>query len=344
MQFISKTIGLLSFKFNTFWIIFKWLIFCAVIYCLYSVIRNRKVDIGYVIYHLNQVLSVKNIFLFLIVFWLGFLNWSLEAKKWQILVNQVEIISFKDAFKSVLIGLSLGFISQADLGDLAGKMVLIKNENRKKSTGAVLLGGGIQTYISLIFGTFGLAYFMVNVFSSISTFEFAILNLCVVGIFFGIILLRYRKNIDFVFDNFSFLASSKPFLIILKSYSNLEVFQVFTLSVSRYLIFSLQFLIILFIFQIDLPILVLMMTIFLIFLVKTIVPSVSFLSDLGIRSMTSLYLFEFYKIKSSVVVASTFTLWFINILLPVLLGTFVFLRLKKIQKKSIKDSQAISVL
>ena len=264
---------------------------------------------------------------------MSFLNWGFEAKKWQILINQVEVISFKDAFKSVLIGLSFGFISQADLGDLAGKMVLIKNENRKKSTGAVLLGGGIQTYISIIFGTFGLAYFMINVFSSISTFEYVIFYFCFIGIFFGIILLYYRKNIDSLFDNFSFLASAKPFLIILKSYSNLEILYVFFLSISRYLIFSLQFLIILFIFQIELSILVLMMIIFLVFFVKTIIPSVSFISDLGIRSMTSLYLFEFYKINSSIVIASTFTLWFINILLPVLIGTFVFLHLKKRQNK-----------
>ena len=264
---------------------------------------------------------------------MSFLNWGFEAKKWQILVNQVEIISFKDAFKSVLIGLSFGFISQADLGDLAGKMVLIKHENRKKSTGAVLLGGGIQTYISLLFGTLGLSYFMINVFSSISTYEYVILFVCFLGIFFGISLLYYRKNIDSFFDNFSFLAFLKPFFIVLKSYSNLEISQVFALSFSRYLIFSLQFLIILFIFQIELPILVLMMIIFLVFFVKTIVPSVSFLSDLGIRSMTSLYLFEFYNINSSIVIASTLTLWFINILLPVLIGAFVFLRLKKKQNK-----------
>ena len=334
MQFSSKNIRLLNIKFENFWIFSKWLIFCAVLYFVYSIIQIRQVDIGYVIHHLKRVLSVENLFLFLIVFLMSFFNWSFEAKKWQILVNQVEIISFKDAFKSVLIGLSFGFISQADLGDLAGKMVLIKNENRKKSTGAVLLGGGIQTYISLIFGTVGLAYFMMNVFLSISTFEYLIFYLCFLGILIGIVLLYYRKNIDALFEKFSFLFYLKPFLIVLKSYSNLEIFQVFALSVSRYLVFSLQFLIILFIFQIELPILVLMMIIFLVFLVKTIVPSVSFISDLGIRSMTSLYLFEFYKINSSIVIASTFTLWFINILLPVLIGTFVFLRLKKKQNKA----------
>ena len=333
MQFSGKTIGLLKLNFEKFLTIFKWLIFCAILYFVYSIIQNRQVDIGYVIYHLNRVLSTKNLILFLMVFLMSFLNWGFEAKKWQILVNKVEIISFKDAFKSVLIGLSFGFISQADLGDLAGKMVLIKNENRRKSTGAVLLGGGIQTYISLIFGTVGLAYFLLNVLLSISTFEYLIFYVCFLGILFGIILLHYRKNIDALFNKFSFLSYLKPFLIILKSYSNLEISQVFALSVSRYLIFSLQFLIILFIFQIELPILVLMMIIFLVFLVKTIVPSVSFISDLGIRSMTSLYLFEFYKINSSIVIASTFTLWFINILLPVLIGTFVFLRLKKKQNK-----------
>ena len=336
MQLSGKNIGLLNIKFGKFWIFFKWLIFCAVLYFVYLITQNRQVDIGYVIHHLRRVLSIKNLFLFLIVFLMSFFNWGFEAKKWQILVKQVEIISFKDAFKSVLIGLSFGFISQADLGDLAGKMVLIKNKNRKKSTGAVLLGGGIQTYISLIFGIVGLAYFMTNVFLSISTFEYLIFYLCFLGILFGMVLLYYRKNIDALFDKFSFLSYLKPFLIILKSYSNLEIFQVFAFAVSRYLVFSLQFLVILFIFQIELPTLVLTMIIFLVFLVKTILPSVSFISDLGIRSMTSLYLFEFYKIDSSIIIASTFTLWFINILLPVLIGTFIFLRLKRNKIKSIK--------
>jgi hypothetical protein len=329
MHFNPKNIGLLNIEFERMWIYFKWLIFCAVIYFVYSIFQKRQVDVGFIHFHLKRVLSLENLLLFLLVFLMSFFNWGFEAKKWQILANQVETVSFKDAFKSVLIGLSFGFISQADLGDLAGKMVLIKNENRKKSTGAVLLGGGIQTYISLIFGSLGLAYFMINVFSTISTLEYVIFGLCLLGIFVGIILLYYRKNIDSLFNNFTWLASSKPFLIVLKSYSHAEIFQVFALSISRYLIFSLQFLIILLIFRIELPMVVLMMIIFLVFFVKTIIPSVSFLSDLGIRSMTSLYLFEFYHIDPSIVIASTFTLWIINILLPVFIGTLVFLRLKK---------------
>lgn len=329
MRFYGKNMGLLNPKLEHLWMFFKWLIFCAVLYFVYAILQKRQVDIGFVSFHLKRTLSFQNLFLFLMIFLMTFTNWGLEAKKWQILANQVETVSFKDAFKSVLIGLSLGFISQADLGDLAGKLALIKNENRKKSTGAVLLGGVIQTYISLIFGTLGLAYFMIKVFSATTTLEYLIFCLCLLGIIIGIILLYNRKNIDLLFNSFSFLAASKPFLIILKSYSNVAIGQVFALSALRHLIFSIQFLIILLIFQIELPIIVLMMIIFLIFFVKTIIPSVSFISDLGIRSMTSLYLFEFYKINPSLVIASTFTLWFINILLPVLMGTFIFLRLKR---------------
>lgn len=329
MRFNPRNIGLLNLKIEYAWILFKWLIFCTILYCVYSIFQKRQVDIGFVNFHLKRVLSFGNLLLFLIVFLMSFFNWGFEAKKWQILANQVETVSFKDAFKSVLIGLSFGFISQSDLGDLAGKMVLIKNENRKKSTGAILLGGGIQTYISLIFGTVGLAYFMINVLEKISALEYIIFYSCLLGIFIGIILLYYRKNIDSLFNHFAILTYIKPFLIILKSYSNVEIGQVFALSIARYLIFSIQFLIILLIFQIELPIEVLMMIIFLVFFVKTIIPSISFISDLGIRSMTSLYLFDFYKINPSIVIASTFTLWFINILLPVLIGTFVFLRLKK---------------
>ncbi len=65
MQFSSKNIGLLNIKFEKFWIFFKWLIFCAVLYFVYSIIQIRQVDIGYVIYHLKRVLSVENLFLFL---------------------------------------------------------------------------------------------------------------------------------------------------------------------------------------------------------------------------------------------------------------------------------------
>jgi hypothetical protein len=329
-----KKIETMIFKIDHLWVFFKWLVFGAILYFVYSIFQKRQVDIGFVSIHLKRVLSLANIFLFFTVFLLSFFNWGFEAKKWQILASQVETVSFKDAFKSVLIGLSFGFISQADLGDLAGKMVLIKNENRKKSTGAILLGGGIQTYISLIFGTLGLAYFMIYVFTKISIFEYITFYSCLLGIFLGVILLYYRKNIDSLFNNFVLLGYAKPFLIILKSYSNKEISQVFALSVSRYLIFSIQFLLILMIFQIELPMLVLMMIIFLIFFVKTIIPSVSFISDLGIRSMTSLYLFDFYKINPSIVIAATFTLWFINILLPVLIGALVFLRLKKGQKQT----------
>jgi len=321
-------IKLLNFKIENAWVWLKWLIFCLVAFLMYSIIQKRQVDIGFISFQLKRVLSLKNSIMFLLVFLMSFLNWGLEAKKWQILTSQVETLSFKDSMKSVLIGLSFGFISQADLGDLAGKMILIKKENRKKSTGAVLLGGGIQTFISLIFGSLGLGYFMINVFSEISPLEYILFYSCLMGIFVVIVLLHNRKNIDQLFDNVSILSYSKPFLMVLKSYSTVEIYQIFIFSVSRFLIFSIQFLIILLIFQIDLPIIVLLMIIFIVFFVKTIIPSFSFISDLGIRGVTSIYLFEFYKINPSIVIASTFTLWFINILLPVLIGTFVLLRLK----------------
>lgn len=323
-----------NLKLQTFWMVLKWLIVGFLLYAIFSILGNRKEDIGFVNYHLRRVISVQNSFFFLGVFLMSFLNWGFEAKKWQILVSKVETISFRDAYKSVLMGLSLGFISQADLGDLAGKMVLIKNENRKKSTGAVLLGGGLQTYISLLFGTLSLAYFMRNVFPKESFFYQIILLLCFLGILIGIVLLYFRKNIDVFFNKVPFFSFAKPFLIVLKSYSNWEIFGVFALSCSRYLIFSLQFLIILLLFQIPLSITDLLMIIFFVFFVKTIVPSISFISDLGVRGITSLYLFEFYKISPSLVIASTFTIWVINILIPVLIGTLVLIFLKRTQIQS----------
>lgn len=318
-------------KLETVWMVFKWIIVGFLLYGIFSILENRTDEIGLVSYHLKRAISVKNTFFFLGVFLMSFLNWGLEAKKWQILVRKVETISFKNAYKSVLMGLSLGFISQADLGDLAGKMVMIKNENRKKSTGAILLGGGLQSYTSLLFGTLSLVYFMTNVFPKESGFYEIVLLLCFLGILIGMVLLYFRKNIDVFFDKIPFFTFAKPFLIVLKSYSHEEIVEVFALSCVRYLIFSLQFLIILLLFQIPLSITDLLMIIFFVFFVKTIVPSISFISDLGVRGITSLYLFEFYNVSPSLVIASTFTIWVINILIPVLIGTLVLLFLKRTQ-------------
>ena len=131
---------------------------------------------------------------------------------------------------------------------------------------------------------------MKNVFPKESIFYQIVIFVCLLGIMIGIVLLYFRKNVDTFFNKVLFFAFAKPFLIVLKSYSNWEIFEVFTLSCSRYLIFSLQFLIILLLFQIQLSIVDLLMIVFFVFFVKTIVPSISFISDLGVRGITPLYL------------------------------------------------------
>ncbi|MES2732218.1 MAG: UPF0104 family protein, partial [Bacteroidota bacterium] len=57
-----------------------------------------------------------------------------------------------------------------------------------------------------------------------------------------------------------------------------------------------------------------------------------FLSDLGVREFSALYIFEFYHASLSAVLAATLSLWLLNILLPALSGSALVWRLKIRQK------------
>ena len=52
-------------------------------------------------------------------------NWSLEAYKWGALVDRFQSLSFSKKLISVLMGLSIGFLTPNRIGDYAGRLRFI---------------------------------------------------------------------------------------------------------------------------------------------------------------------------------------------------------------------------
>ncbi|HSN49744.1 MAG TPA: hypothetical protein VLR52_00835, partial [Bacteroidales bacterium] len=128
---------------------------------------------------------------------------------------------------------------------------------------------------------------------------------------------------------------------IFEYYSAKELFFVITLSFIRYLVFSLQYFLLLKIFAVPVPFYNGMIIISLIFLIITVFPTVA-LTELGIRDSAAIYLFGLYftqsgamtdEITIGVLSASTF-LWLLNLAIPALTGTFFIYRLKFFRKRN----------
>ncbi|MDZ7898167.1 MAG: lysylphosphatidylglycerol synthase domain-containing protein [Arcicella sp.] len=305
--------------------IFKWVIFGLIMWFSYQSLKKEITKIDELYFLLEKAINYENAIKIGLLLTFIFINWGLEAKKWQILASKIEKISFIEAYQSVLIGLSLGFSTPANLGDYAGKIWTLKSKNKTEIVGAIILGNGIQFYVSLIFGAIG--YSMVwN--KKITTFDQIIYCLVAFLLILGICAYIFRRKLIGYLPKRSWLKKfHNHFEIIIKFDSN-EMQLLFLWSILRYVTFSLQFVLMLLVFKINIHFIDLWAVSCLIFLYKTLMPAINFVSDLGVREYSALHFFSLFAVKTSLIIVSTFCLWFLNILIPVMVGGLLVLRIK----------------
>jgi len=307
---------------------FKWGIFVVILVILFKTFQQKEHNIKFLIIEFSRISIRENAFRIILVILLLFANWGFEAKKWQILVNKIEIITFIDAYQSVLVGLSLGFITPANLGDYAGRILRLKSQKRSEGIGVIILGNGIQFYTALLFGV--ISY--LQIFSKKVIFmDKIIFTFVIFLIIIGIVVYINRFNLTKYLKRFSIVDKYQNHLEALTTFDSKEFKQVFFWAILRYLTFSLQFVIVLQIFQVNIPLLDLSSVSCLVFLFKTIIPTINFLSDLGVREFSAIYFFSLYSVNISSVIMATFVLWLLNILLPVLVGAGLFLKIRSIK-------------
>ena len=306
-------------------LIIKWIFVFILGVILYRISQQKQQNFSDLLIEFSKIFNAKNIFKLSLVFIFIVVNWACEAKKWQILTDKFEKLTFIDAYQSVLVGLTLGFITPANLGDFAGRILNLQKKNRSEGIGTVLLGNGIQFYVTLTFGIIAYSLIWTN---NLTIFDQIIFGLVICCFFLGIIVFYKRTKILIFLNRFTWI---KPYEIYLKAlilFENKVFSKVFIWTTLRFLTYSIQFVIMLQIFQINVKFIDLWAISCLVLLFKTLFPPINFLSDLGVRQISALHFFSFYSVNISSVITATFALWVVNILLPVLMGSVLFLRIK----------------
>jgi hypothetical protein len=273
-------------------------------------------------------LTAKNSVILGIVLSLTFLNWAAEAFKWQTLAQRVERLTFWEAFGGVFAGLAMGFVMPNNIGDATGRVMSLKSKERLASIGAALVSNGLQFYVSLLFGTLGWAYFLINQPNLQIWYNFVLLALLISTLAFGVFVLYRRQQASNYLTRFRLFRKIVPYIGIIAHYRRSEVGVAFGWAVLRYGVFSVQFGLLLIVFNIKLSLVAMSASIFLVFFSKTLIPAINLLGDLGIREASSLYVFGFYGVNSANVIATTLTLWTINILTPTIVGAFYLWKIK----------------
>ncbi len=307
------------------------LMFLAWVY-LYSQIKNHQ-SFFIQITDLWSELQKNKAILF-IVFVLMFINWILEAKKWQILIKLVAKINLLQSLQSVWVGLSLAAF--LPLGNFLGRAKNLPQENRFNSVSALLVNGGLQFWVTMLGGIFGISqFFELKNFLTFLLFAFWIL-LYLLGLFFydkwssaetptkaatiNNKIVRHLKLVDKI------IIWLQKNLYFISYYSQQDILKTTFLALLRYFVFLVQMILIFKAANFSLSIEKIIIGSSLLFAAKSVLPVGGFLVGLSVREATALYFFG--SLGEEKVITITFLLWIINIGLPVLVGSVLLLKNK----------------
>jgi uncharacterized membrane protein YbhN (UPF0104 family) len=314
--------------------ILKNILFVAVLYAVFQLLKEKGESIEEVIDYFQEIAWDKTLFLVLLLIPV---NWAFEAWKWQRLAIKVERISFWEAYQGVLAGLALANFTPLMIGDYAGKILMLKTRERTASIGAILLGNGMQLYVSLLAGLIGYVYFLWVAEPEPFLLHVALIVFLFILLLCGLWVAFNLQKANSIKTRNRFFNIIRQYLVVLKAYSITEIGEIFMIAIGRYIIFTIQFVLVLQLFSVNLSLEVLLAGVGIIFLTKTIGAAFNFLGDLSMRAVTSVYYFGYFGVPLSRITTATFTIWLINVLVPLIIGS-LFILFLRFSLKDLKTS------
>ncbi|RTY85467.1 lysylphosphatidylglycerol synthase domain-containing protein [Flavobacterium sp. RSP15] len=296
-------------------LLIKVLIVCGAFYFIYNQLANNdKLDWQKFIVLFQKNQSIGGIAFILL---LSVLNRFFEILKWQNLVEFIHEISVGTATKQVLGALTAGLFTPNGVGEYAGKALFFDKLNTKKVIFLNLICNGIQMILTVIFGVFGLLFFNA---------QYHVITTKTVALLFGFLILL-----------FIVLFSAKK--VTIKGYSIEKLIHKINeipkpihqknifLGICRYLVFSHQYYFLFLAFDVDLPYFTLIASISSVYFLASSLPTFQFL-DFAVKGSVAVYFFGILGVNEWIVIFISTLMWFLNVVLPVIIGTYYVLNFK----------------
>jgi Lysylphosphatidylglycerol synthase TM region len=309
--------------------------FLILTWSLYNQIRNQP-DLSQ---RWTQIAGGWNSWKFWLVLFLMLVNWGIESLKWQLLINHVQRFSFGRAFKSVLSGCSVTMLTPNRIGEYGGRILYVAEENRIKAISLSLVGSISQLLVTMVMGCFGLLYLrylshnISNALTVLPEFWGDVLIYLSIGITFLLLLFYLRLGwLVRTMERLPSLQKAVNHIRVLDEFDNKHLVQILFLSFIRYLVFVLQYVLMLQIMQIEIPVVLCfwLMTVF--YLVMAVAPSFGFI-ELPVRVSASWVIFKLYTTNELGIGTASLGIWLINLVIPAVVGSLLILSIKIVREK-----------
>jgi uncharacterized membrane protein YbhN (UPF0104 family) len=270
----------------------------------------------------------KNIVYIAFALALMLVNWSVETIKWEILIQKVSRINFFSALRIVFAGITVGIITPNRIGEIGGRIMFLKKGERTYGLLATSLGSFAQIITTTINGLAALLLLLLKfpettginpLLDKISLVIVFVILIAFIGIYFK------SEIIKPFLLKFSFFQSRKEQISFFSETEFSTLLKVLFLSILRYSIFIVQFFLLLTYFNIEISFVQTYISIGLIYLISTIIPTTT-LIELGVRGSLAIFFIGMFTPNILGIVLSTFVLWIINLAIPSIFGSFFLLK------------------
>ncbi len=262
-------------------------------------------------------------------------NWGLEALKWQYCNQSLQRISFGRAYKAVLAGIAIASFTPNRVGEYLGRVLFLEKANRGKSVSLTIVGSMAQFLVTIFLGVLGMIYLQWYLRNQspaghpLLHLSMNLLMVITIGVLIVLVILYFR--LSGLVSWISKLDTGKKFIDYVKVIKDLPaalLLKILCLSFIRYLIFIIQYGLLFSSFGVQLTFQQLFGGITVMFFVMAIVPTFTFLTDLGLRWEASIQIMELFSANTIGIFAASFGIWIVNLIIPALIGSLLILRIK----------------
>jgi hypothetical protein len=267
-------------------------------------------------------------------------NWAIEARKWQVVIRKIQPISFFQSWKAVHSGLTLAFFTPNRMGEYVGRVLYIQEGKRIQAVSLTIVCSMAQLLVTWLAGIAGILYlkwylagtagtdssllFWMNTVLFITAGAAVILTL----IYFRLSwLVRWIEKIPKI-DRFI------GWIRVLDDFNATILLRILSLSIARYAVFIGQYYLLFAAFMVPLNVQQVLGSVSVVFLVLSIVPTIAVITELGVRWKASMEVVQIFNGNLAGILATSLAIWFINLVIPALIGSLLILGVKIFNNKN----------
>lgn len=311
------------------------LLFIGLSYVIYNEVKKQP-DWKSVFQPLQ---SSKGFFFLLVVLLLMLLNWSIEAMKWKLLVRTIQPVSFINAFKATLAGVSFTLVAPNRMGEYLGRVMYMKEGNRLKAIAMTVAGGISQLLVTLVLGTIGLVFLQSAIIEKQLASSLWMQVLVWGALLVTIALTFFYFRLSWMVRLVEKIPGVQRFLYLIEPLQSLHatiLLRLLSLSLLRFFVFTVQYYLMFCLFNVEVTLWQAFWSVCVSFLVLAVVPSFA-IAELAQRGFVIKTLVGIYSTNVLGMITATTGIWFINLMLPAIAGSLLILSIKRIIKEKDED-------